>query len=600
MPRRAGVEAAAAAALGLLAASGAYAAEGSLGYDLSNCNEAELDFIVLEGEATLKAMEDDIAADLAKIGMTVNARLLPKDEFNAAMVNGDFNLAFSESWGAPYDPQAFATSWSTPDEAYYAALQGLPEDLDIDAKIKAALVTETEAEREAAWEEIMTLLHEQATELPIAGKRIPSVVNRRLAAYVPGHQQFDYPAHTLRVVDAEDTKTVTVSPGAQTGLFSNETGVGRLDAHSYRPNEFFANNWVYDGLVEYGAGGAIVPALATSWNIADNADGPGKKYTFQLRRGVEFHDGAPWNCEVATLNFDHVLAPPLTTGDWHGWYGLPGMIDGWGCGDNEYEFSVTTKESYYPLLQELSFIRPLRMQSPNMFVGGLESDPLAQNSCPAGWGNITDFGVTVECAGIVGGGVSEGGSVAGTGRWKYAGTETDDAGAIQAVRFAANPDHWDAASGPHAVEELVVVAYPDHDAVKAALLDGELDAVLGAGVLTEADVAELKREHADQLAVQMTEAIQVRAPPPTPPCTPPSPDLASRRTASWSSTPPRRPPTTSRCARRSSTRSTRRASSRRSSPASPSPPSRSSPRTRPTATSPSRRSRRTTSRRRGC
>lgn len=103
---------------------------------------------------------------------------------------------------------------------------------------------------------------------------------------------------------------------------------------------------VYDGLVEYGAGGAIVPALATSWNIADNADGPGKEYTFQLRRGVEFHDGAPWNCEVATLNFDHVLAPPLTTGDWHGWYGLPGMIDGWGCGDNEYEFFVTTKESY--------------------------------------------------------------------------------------------------------------------------------------------------------------------------------------------------------------------------------------------------------------
>ena len=185
--------------------------------------------------------------------------------------------------------------------------------------------------------------------------------------------------------------------------------------------------------------------------------------------------------------------------------------------DNEYEFFVTTKESYYPLLQELSFIRPLRMQSPNMFVGGLESDPLTQNSCPAGWGNITDFGVTVECAGIVGGGVSEGGSVAGTGRWKYAGTETDDAGAIQAVRFAANPDHWDAASGPHAVEELVVVAYPDHDAVKAALLDGELDAVLGAGVLTEADVAELKREHSDQLAVQMTEAIQVRAPPPPPP-----------------------------------------------------------------------------------
>ena len=46
---------------------------------------------------------------------------------------------------------------------------------------------------------------------------------------------------------------MTIAPGAQTGLFQS---VGRLDPHSYRPNEFFANNWVYEGLVAYGANGA--------------------------------------------------------------------------------------------------------------------------------------------------------------------------------------------------------------------------------------------------------------------------------------------------------------------------------------------------------
>ena len=39
-----------------------------------------------------------------------------------------------------------------------------------------------------------------------------------------------------------------MAPGAQSGLFNT---VGRLDPHSYRPNEFFANNWVYEGLVAY-------------------------------------------------------------------------------------------------------------------------------------------------------------------------------------------------------------------------------------------------------------------------------------------------------------------------------------------------------------
>ena len=47
------------------------------------------------------------------MGITVNTRLLDKEAFNEAMVSGDFNMAFSESWGAPYDPQAFAASWVT-------------------------------------------------------------------------------------------------------------------------------------------------------------------------------------------------------------------------------------------------------------------------------------------------------------------------------------------------------------------------------------------------------------------------------------------------------------------------------------------------------
>ena len=170
------------------------------------------------------------------------------------------------------------------------------------------------------------------------------------------------------------------------------------------------------------------------------------------------------------------------------------------------------KDKYYPLLQELSFIRPLRMLSPNLFMGGLESDPLTQNSCPEAWGNVTEVteagNVTVQCAGMVGGGVSAGGQAAGTGRWKYLKTEKDG-DAIRAVHFGVNGDHWDAPSGSHA-EEIVVVAYPDDASVKSALLSGELDAVLGSGVLTEADIDDIRMNHGDDVHVSMTEPIQNR------------------------------------------------------------------------------------------
>ena len=60
--------------------------------DLKNCKLMEVDFIVNEGDASLLAIEDDIVSDLAKLGITVNTRLLGKDELNEAMVAGDFNL----------------------------------------------------------------------------------------------------------------------------------------------------------------------------------------------------------------------------------------------------------------------------------------------------------------------------------------------------------------------------------------------------------------------------------------------------------------------------------------------------------------------------
>ena len=204
-------------------------------------------------------------------------------------------------------------------------------------KVDLVLKEGDERQREAKWKEILLVLHDSATELPFSGKRIPAVINSRLSSFRTGLQQFDYPMDSLRVVDG--SRNITVSPGGQTGLFE---GIGRLDPHSYRPNEFFANNWIYEGLVEYGPEGTILPSLAASWEV-ESFSGGGQKYTFALRQGVTFHDGATWNCSVAKANFN-VLAPPLTTSDWHGWYGLPQQIQGWSC-NGDYEFVVTTKGS---------------------------------------------------------------------------------------------------------------------------------------------------------------------------------------------------------------------------------------------------------------
>ena len=58
--------------------------------------------------------------------------------------------------------------------------------------------------------QVMNKIHRNvgAIHIPLYGKRIPAVLNKRLAGYQPGEQQFDYPMH--RVVVQEGSKTVNV------------------------------------------------------------------------------------------------------------------------------------------------------------------------------------------------------------------------------------------------------------------------------------------------------------------------------------------------------------------------------------------------------
>jgi nickel transport system substrate-binding protein len=213
---------------------------------------------------------------------------------------------------------------------------------------------------------------------------------------------------------------------------------------------------------------------------------------------VTFHDGTAWNCAAAKLNFDHVLAKPLRGPDWHGWYGLMDQISGWEC-KSDLEFEVDTKNKYYPFLQELSFIRPLRMLSPSAFAN--DADPLTSNSCHVGWGTVEDEDTTVVCAGIT--------AISGTGPFMFESRATEDLDEETTVDnevvFKANPTYWDGASD---IETLIIKRYEDSDAVKKALLEGNLDIVWGSGVLPADDLIELDEDETNSISVFHSDDIQ--------------------------------------------------------------------------------------------
>ena len=65
---------------------------------------------------------------------------------------------------------------------------------------------------------------------------------------------------------------------------------------------------LFEGLTRIGPDGSVKPGLAASWDVADD----GKAYTFHLRPGVTFHDGAGFDAQDVIFSLDRARAPDST------------------------------------------------------------------------------------------------------------------------------------------------------------------------------------------------------------------------------------------------------------------------------------------------
>ncbi|GGN98321.1 nickel ABC transporter substrate-binding protein [Saccharibacillus kuerlensis] len=226
------------------------------------------------------------------------------------------------------------------------------------------------------------------------------------------------------------------STSAKSITMSWPRDIGTMNPHTYNPSQLFAQSMLYEPLVSYGKDGKLEPALAESWDISED----GKTYTFKLRQNVKFSDGTDFNAVIVKKNFDAVLKHR----DTHSWLGMVGLIDQTEVVD-DMTFRMTLTEPYYPVLQDLSVVRPFRF---------------------LGEAGFPDNGDTSE-------GVKE---AVGTGPWTLAEYKQDE----YAV-FKRNPNYWGTAP---AIDEVTVKIIPDAETRVAAFEKGDLDLIYGEGVIS--------------------------------------------------------------------------------------------------------------------
>lgn len=218
--------------------------------------------------------------------------------------------------------------------------------------------------------------------------------------------------------------------------FSWAKDIGPLNPHLYNPNQMFAQALVYEPLVQYSADGKIIPWLAESWTISPD----GREYIFKLRKDVKFSDGTPFNAAAVKKNFDAVLANSKR----HDWLAFIREIkDTQVIDDNT--FKLVLKDAYYPVLQELALIRPIRFLAPSQF---------------------PDSGNTSE-------GIKK---PVGTGPWVLSEYKQGEVAV-----FVRNEHYW----GPKPkVNKLVVKIIPDSESRVVAFEKKDLNLIYGSGSIS--------------------------------------------------------------------------------------------------------------------
>jgi peptide/nickel transport system substrate-binding protein len=226
---------------------------------------------------------------------------------------------------------------------------------------------------------------------------------------------------------------------------------------------------IFDGLVRYrGATTEVEPALAEKWDVSRD----GKVWTFQLRRSVTFHDGAPLDAAAVVWNFerwskaghpqhDNQVKAGQTFEYWEAQFAgfddksVVSAVEGVG----PLTVRITLKEPQAPFLANLA-----------MFVFDIASPKAVER-----WG--TEFGK----------------HPVGTGAYKFVEWKPN-----QEVVLEANPDYW---GHKPKIKRLVVRNIKDNSQRLGALKAGEIQGMEG---LNPDDVAVVKSDANLQLLLRPT------------------------------------------------------------------------------------------------
>ena len=163
------------------------------GYREKDGQELSLTFSCNAQNAQEESIAQVIQSNLKAVGIKVNIISEDKQSYLSRQKDGDFDMQYSLSWGAPYDPQTFLSSWRVAAHADYQAQLGLSKKAWLDDKIQEAISSTDETTRQDAYREIMTYISDEYVYVPISYSRTKAVATSSLGGIYFPTSQYEIP-----------------------------------------------------------------------------------------------------------------------------------------------------------------------------------------------------------------------------------------------------------------------------------------------------------------------------------------------------------------------------------------------------------------------
>ncbi len=222
-------------------------------------------------------------------------------------------------------------------------------------------------------------------------------------------------------------------------------------------NTLLVTRQIFETLIDYEPSGfKIVPKLAESWSVSSD----GRAWTFALRRGVKFHDGADFDAAAVVLNFERAaqVAHPLrgaASSDRFAYRAFAALLEGFDDtsaiarveAKDSTTVVITTRVPFGPLLADLAM--------PSFAI----VSPRSIRADPSGWSTPASLGAS-----------GTGPFVFRPGAWQTG----------QQIALERNGEYWlngrDGGALPYA-DRVVFRVIRDEAARIAELRSGSVDAI---------------------------------------------------------------------------------------------------------------------------